>query len=87
MKYVITLITLFIITGTSINADTNCDNLITTCDNVITAQDKSIQDLKKANKQLEDALVDSQKGPLVPMWVVVVGSIVGGMLLSAQVRK
>lgn len=84
MKYLV-IICMLLSLNYSISQE--CGNIVKTCDKVIEEQDKSIKNLKEINKRLMDDNVDLTKPPIVPQWVIVVGSIVGGMLLAVQVRK
>lgn len=67
-------------------ADVNkCDNALKACEEVIQAQDKAIDNLKKSVKIVREELENERSS--TPRWMIFVGGVVAGVILSSFVNK
>lgn len=68
-------------------APPTCHDVVKACTAVIEAQDKAIENLRRDNKVLADALVEASKPPLLPTWAIISLSVLTGVAAAAIVIR
>lgn len=79
------LIALLIVCNLSLADAPKCDSYVKACEETVAAQDQAIDNLKKSVKVLKEEL--NKERTSTPRWVLVVGGMAIGVILSSLVSK
>ena len=88
MKIVILLLILLTYSPQALPEPINsCDPVIQSCKDLIQAQDDQVRFLRKTVSNLESQIENDQSKPILPEWLVFIGGIVVGGILTRTLSK
>lgn len=79
------LLIVFLVSQLCLGNEQKCEKALSACEEVIHAQDKAIDNLKKSVIVLKKELEQSKR--TTPTWVLIIGGIATGIVISSVVRR